>query len=162
MTSQSNFNKKSLTKISDFILNEQKLDIKAYTSGHLNEDHLWKPNKENRRKHWQQIKTPNIGPTRPNSTDFVLPKSQKCWDNEFNNELNAKSIGSYEDGSISSRSYLKLPVGDKDMSLKILSSHLSKATTKAEKLNNFTKFEKDILGKSLSVDTLERRLNNLV
>ena len=42
MTSQNSNSKVSLKKISNLILNEQAEDIKAYTAGHLNENHLYK------------------------------------------------------------------------------------------------------------------------
>lgn len=53
MTSQSNETRISLNKISNYILNEQSQDIKAYTSGHLNENHLWKPPSQKSHKPWE-------------------------------------------------------------------------------------------------------------
>lgn len=40
MSSQNNHSKVSLSKISNFVLTEQNIDIKNYTVGHLNENHL--------------------------------------------------------------------------------------------------------------------------
>lgn len=42
MSSQNNNSLKSLKKLSDYILSEQSIDIKNYTVGHLNENHLHK------------------------------------------------------------------------------------------------------------------------
>ncbi len=51
MSSQSNQSKNSIKKISDYVLSEQNIDIKNYTAGHLNEDHLYKiPNQKIERK----------------------------------------------------------------------------------------------------------------
>jgi hypothetical protein len=69
MTSQSNKSKISLNKISSYILDEQNIDIRNYTSGHLNENHLWKPPEQKTHKTWEaslsvsleNLKTPRDG-----------------------------------------------------------------------------------------------------
>lgn len=64
MTSQSNKSKLSLNKISNYILDEQNIDIRNYTSGHLNENHLWKPPEQRTHQPWEtalsleNLKTP--------------------------------------------------------------------------------------------------------
>jgi hypothetical protein len=52
MTSQNNNAKLSLNRISNYILAEQFGDIRAYTLGHLNENHLFKPPEEKTHKPW--------------------------------------------------------------------------------------------------------------
>jgi len=53
MSSQNNNSKLSLSKISNLILNEQYDDIKAYTAGHLNENHLYKTAEVKQHKPWK-------------------------------------------------------------------------------------------------------------
>ena len=65
MSSQNNNSRKSLNELSNYILSEQSIDIKNYTVGHLNENHLlkldpiktafkWDSNKIKPRKHPQK------------------------------------------------------------------------------------------------------------
>ncbi len=53
MSSQSNQSKNSIKRISDYILSEQNIDIKNYTVGHLNEDHLYKKPGEKTARRWK-------------------------------------------------------------------------------------------------------------
>ncbi len=53
MSSQNNRSKISLNKISNYILSEQNVDIRSYTSGHLNENHLWKTPEQKTHKTWE-------------------------------------------------------------------------------------------------------------
>jgi hypothetical protein len=53
MSSQSNKSKESLNKISSYILAQQNIDIGNYTSGHLNENHLWKPPEKRSHQPWE-------------------------------------------------------------------------------------------------------------
>ena len=53
MSSQSNKSKVSLNKISSYILAQQNIDIASYTSGHLNENHLWKPPESRSHQPWE-------------------------------------------------------------------------------------------------------------
>jgi hypothetical protein len=53
MSSQNNNSKVSLNKISNLILNEQYDDIKAYTAGHLNENHLFKTTEVKQHRPWK-------------------------------------------------------------------------------------------------------------
>lgn len=53
MSSQSNQSKLSLSKISNLILGDQYDDIKAYTAGHLNENHLYNPNEVRYHRPWK-------------------------------------------------------------------------------------------------------------
>lgn len=175
MTSQSNASKKSLSKISNYILDEQKWDILAYTSGHLNEDHLWKPKtNHDRQTKWLNSKTglnrassvsskglngavterevrpatnPRIATNSPInhlnlSINLNTYQAPSTIDVELNNNNNNKSQGS----SLSARSFNLLPpISDKDMSMKILSSHVLRGATKKEKLDNMKKFSKEFL-----------------
>ena len=53
MSSQNNDAKISINQISNYILAEQNTDIKAYTVGHLNENHLFRPPEEKTHQPWQ-------------------------------------------------------------------------------------------------------------
>jgi hypothetical protein len=51
-SSQSNEPRLSLNKISNYVLAEQNIDIGLLTSGHLNENHLWKPPEQRTHQPW--------------------------------------------------------------------------------------------------------------
>ena len=53
MSSQNNHSRLSLNKISNFILGEQSTDIKAYTVGHLNENHLYRTTQVKLHRPWK-------------------------------------------------------------------------------------------------------------
>lgn len=145
MTSQSNSNKKSLSKISNYILNEQKLDILAYTCGHLNEDHLWKENKKPERQSKWQINSQSSA-KRVNSVGLPSKprnkKSTRLSINLVTNENEEREEDENENETIRS---LPAMISNKDMSLQILNSHLFKGACKKEKLNNFVRFGKEFL-----------------
>lgn len=66
MSSQSNKGKLSLSKISDRILGEQNKDIEAYTAGHLNENHLWKPPEQRTHQPWESAHQRSVSPLKVN------------------------------------------------------------------------------------------------
>lgn len=109
MTSQSNDSKVSLNKISNFILSEQNLDIKAYTSGHLNENHLWKPPQQKSHKTWDTAKntpknsfqpSPRYGFKTPKTS---LTKSNYLEDSFDESRSEEKIRHSFTDFSIGTR-----------------------------------------------------------
>ena len=55
MSSQNSHAKDSINKISSYILFEQNIDIANFTSGHLNENHLWKPPEQKTHKPWLTV-----------------------------------------------------------------------------------------------------------
>ncbi|RNA38582.1 hypothetical protein BpHYR1_048426 [Brachionus plicatilis] len=132
MTSES---KNLLNKISNRILNEQSFDIKTYTSGHLNENHLWKPPEQKTHKTWKSS-LPNIK-SEPDQEDFI----------EANSSLKIlKTLKRYEDLKLPSIDTNKqLPVSDKEIALKILKNYASKGATKEEKFKNIQQYERNVL-----------------
>ncbi len=48
--------KRSLHLISSHLLNQQREDIDDYTSGHLNERHLYRPPEQATHKKWDTVK----------------------------------------------------------------------------------------------------------
>lgn len=129
-----NESRKSLNKISDKILGNQSIDIKRYTSGHLNENHLWKPDELKSHQTWKsslpQIKNEDEKET------FEIDENYKIL----------KTLKRYEDLKLPSIEVNKqLPVSDKEMAMNILKNYSSKGLTKEEKFKNIQQYEKEVL-----------------
>lgn len=151
MSSQNNQGKKSLAKISDYILNEQVEDIKAYTIGHLNENRLWKPTKKEARKEWDYK---SLTFERRQKSDRL----KKVPHLKYQFQINADDENEIED----TKNDMQLPVSNKEMSLKILSSHLSKGITKTEKLSNLVDFQKETISKGTTSKRLYKNSGSFV
>lgn len=167
MSSQNSDSKNSLAKISNYVLGLQVDSINAYTSGHLNENHLWKPTRHEKRKDWDYKSI--SGRERPNSSERVRTRDLLA---KYQYHLSLSRCE--EEGSQSARPYdgqtSRIGEGagfgpiwsDKDMSLKILSSHFAKGTTKTEKLNNMISFQNSIIKKGTQFDGLAKKYNPTV
>lgn len=169
MSSQNSDNKNSLAKISNYVLGLQVDSINAYTSGHLNENHLWKPTRHDKRKDWEYKSI--SGRERPNSSERVrtrdlLAKYQEHLSLSRCEEEGSQSARPYDDQNEAHRKGVDAGFGpiwsDKDMSLKILSSHFAKGTTKTEKLNHMISFQNSIIKKGTQFDGLAKKYNPTV
>lgn len=142
MTSQP---KNDLNKISNRILGEQSIDIKTFTSGHLNESHLWKPPDQKTHKTWKSSLPKIINNDKEDTfeidSNFKILKTLKRYE-----ELKLPSIDTNK----------QLPISDKEMALNILKSYASKGATKEEKFKNIQQYEKDVL----QMDNL--KINNVL
>jgi hypothetical protein len=168
MTSQNNYSRDSINKISNYILSEQNIDILNFTSGHLNENHLWKPPEQKNHKPWMTDTLPkqnsqlkirsskNKGLTDQSESNMNAP-SEKISLSELKspklsgNTLSFKTATEFETKLPKIRDknpdvMSSFPITDKEMALNILNSHF-KGASKEEKFNNLTNFEKKILKK---------------
>jgi hypothetical protein len=75
MSSQSNQSKLSLRKISNVVLEQQNVDIQTFTSGHLNENHLWKPPAMRTHKPWDTSNYTNLKESRDENIFSELTKA---------------------------------------------------------------------------------------
>lgn len=180
MSSQNSDNKNSLAKISNYVLGLQVDTINAYTSGHLNENHLWKPTRHEQRKDWD-YKSISGRLDRASSNEHMRTRKllteyqrhvmlSRCEEAAEAEEGRSQSARNYHrddqedngdgdgEGFLSSRR----PISDKEMSLKILSSHLAKGTTKTEKLNNMLLFQNNFIKKGTRFDKLAKKYNPVV
>ena len=170
MTSQNNHARDSINKISNFILSEQNIDIENFTSGHLNENHLWKPPEQKSHKPWI---TGNSFPKSDITLNMHLSKSTviKSLIDKSESNTNATSIdvtlselkspnkkkvilkknSEYEHklpkiNYKNSESISSFPLTNKEIALHVLNSHF-KGASKKEKFNSLTKYEKNVLKK---------------
>lgn len=153
MSSQNNQGKKSLAKISDYILNEQVEDIKAYTIGHLNENRLWKPTKHEARKEWDYK---SLTFERRQKSDRLKKVPHLKYQFQINADDDENEIQDTKNDN------MQLPVSNKEMSLKILSSHLSKGITKTEKLSNLVDFQKETISRGTTSKRLYKNCGSFV
>ena len=171
MTSQSNNARISLNKISTNILSEQNKDIANFTSGHLNESHLWKPPEQKTHKQWT---TSNISPKKNSNlttAPSIFANSRNKISKESLNEISKPPTNTmFFDVSLSelkspnlfehkksNENELKLPainnkmanfpITNKEMALKFLNSPF-KGATKEEKFKNLIEFETNVLKKT--------------
>ena len=176
MTSQNSNSRRSINKISSYILSEQNIDIGNYTSGHLNESHLWKPPETKSHQQWETSKKHNQDLTNTekfhlnslnnnlNNTILKNLKDKKnnieAYDVTINEIKSADSFHkSFYKDTISnsgpnfilpclkkSETVLNFPISDKEMAIHFLSSPF-KGASKKEKFNNFKQFESAVLQK---------------
>ena len=106
MSSQSNQPRISLSKISNQILNDQNADIQTYTSGHLNENHLWKPPEQKTHKPWDSasggVTTTPLAKRQANnrkSLSFKSPPKGGKKVKDMHETLAAFTIGNMTTGS---------------------------------------------------------------
>lgn len=143
MTNESG--KNGLNKISNKILGDQSIDIKRYTSGHLNENHLWKPPEQKSHKAWKSS-LPNVK-NEDEKEIFEIDENLKIL----------KTLKRYEDLKLPSIEVNKqLPISDKEIALNILKHYSSKGATKEEKFKNIQQYEKEVL----QMDNL--KINNIL
>jgi len=171
MTSQNNHSRDSINKISNYILSEQNIDIFNFTSGHLNENHLWKAPEQKSHKPWMtdtlpkqnsQLKirssknTMNKSITDQSESNMNAP-SEKISLSELKSPKLSGKTPSFKTATEFDTKLPKirdknsdvissLPITDKEMALNILNSHF-KGASKEEKFNNLTIFEKKVLKK---------------
>jgi hypothetical protein len=100
MSSQS---KSSLSKISNYIISEQSADIKALTSGHLNESHLWKPAEQRMHQPWTSAAT--------NASSRCLAKSTMAERGDAA-ALSARTPNKHKLGKTSSESLNNLEIAN--------------------------------------------------
>ena len=152
MTSQNNDSRRSINSISNYILNEQNIDIGNFTGGHLNESHLWKHPEQKSHQTWETSKLADQRSTSSLKFDLNASKS-------FNNYSNLKQKPFLKESNLNnSETTLKLPqinkldktnnfpLTDKEMAIHFLSNPF-KGASKKEKFINFTEFEKKIIQK---------------
>lgn len=147
MSSQNNQSKVALKKISNFILKEQNIDIKNYTVGHLNENHLQKNLFGKNRKSWknankQQSKGSSRNLSRPPSKPYSsmsdindiladFENFEKKLDEKYQEEENTF----VNDKTIVTDGFMKLPRIDANKMQTNSSAELS--TLKSESDINF-------------------------
>lgn len=85
MTSQNSNSKVSLKKISNLILNEQAEDIKAYTAGHLNENHLYKPIPLKAHRPWKTALRQRDPDSDKNDPELISVFNKKEYQLSFSN-----------------------------------------------------------------------------
>jgi hypothetical protein len=188
MSSQNNDSKKALSKISNYILSEQNIDIRSYTAGHLNENHLWKPKELKTHKPWPTASSLLINKSSTNASFITALET----DNEIKlvplNQLKSSIVLSPRLKESKSGEEFKLPLlssrsdkaiqnelntkTDKEIAFDFLKTNAFKGATKEESFKNLRSFERDVLKKSDLVHTnvlhpndystfLERRLNEV-
>ena len=98
MSSQNNNSKHSIKQISNYILAEQNIDIRNYTIGHLNQNHLFKAPTEKNGKKWQSLDdTPKKMPKLTRSRQPSKPYSSLSDINEI-----LENFKNFESPSLSS------------------------------------------------------------
>ena len=75
----------SIKNISDYILSDQSLDIKAYTTGHLNESHLYRPPEQKLHQPWgsANLESPK-SKTKIKTLDISLDTDDDSAESMFN------------------------------------------------------------------------------
>jgi hypothetical protein len=188
MSSQSNESKNELSKISNYILSEQNIDIRSYTSGHLNENHLWKPKELKTHKPWPTASTLPLN----KSSSNISFSTKLVADNEIKlvplNQLKSSLAFSPRLKESDSDKQIKLPPlsdrhekvvqnelstkTDKEIAFDFIKMNAFKGATKEECFKNLRSFERNVLKKSDLVHSnvlhpnnytnlLEKRLNKV-
>ena len=169
MTSQNSHARDSINKISSYILFEQNIDIANFTSGHLNENHLWKPPEQKTHKPWSTVNSlpksdeslseirsskkigiKNLTDERESAlnknvidvslSELKSPRKKKnIFKTDSDDETKLPNIKNKNSELIS-----VYPITNKEMALNVLNSHFQ-ATSKEEKFNNLTQYETKVL-----------------
>ncbi|CAF0710931.1 unnamed protein product [Brachionus calyciflorus] len=116
------------------------VDIKRYTSGHLNENHLHKPPEIKIRQPWDTSLS-KLTPRKSSKSKInILEADSKIGIKILDTK---KSINDLKLPKISTG--LQLPLSDKELALNILNNFRFKGATKDEKYKNLNKYEEEIL-----------------
>jgi len=188
MSSQNNNSKKELSRISNYILSEQNIDITSYTAGHLNENHLWKPKELKTHQPWPTASSLlskssmnasfntilaadndiKLVPLNQLKSSFVV--SPRIKESKSGEEFKLPLLSSRSEKAIQNELNIKT---DKEIAFDFLKTNAFKGATKEESFKNLRSFERDVLKKSDLVQTnvlhpndystlLEKRLNEVI
>jgi len=188
MSSQNNNSKKELSRISNYILSEQNIDITSYTAGHLNENHLWKPKDLKTHQPWPTASSLlskssmnasfntilaadndiKLVPLNQLKSSFVV--SPRIKESKSGEEFKLPLLSSRSEKAIQNELNIKT---DKEIAFDFLKTNAFKGATKEESFKNLRSFERDVLKKSDLVQTnvlhpndystlLEKRLNEVI